>query len=300
MAFAKPNKELLLRNITSRITNLPTLPSVVNTIVKLTSDPETRIKDLAEVIRSDQSLAMKVLKMSNSAFYGFSRKVVAIETAVKILGFKTLKNLVLSVSAAALFGEKRNEEFEEKLWNHSLFTAVTAREFAMNTKYRMLAEEVYVGGLLHDIGKKIINDRFPYFYKRLAMLAAKKNVKEIAIENEALGFDHSDVGSYLAERWYLPVSLVEAIAHHHFPMLSERFQKYTYIIHIADILSKIVANYQLEPEELTNEDILQFYKTDVISMFELDNMNLFSLFQPIIDTFEEEKIMFEGTESENA
>ncbi len=285
------NKELILRNISNKIKELPTLPEVVTKITKLTSDPFSNVKDIVELISKDQSLTLKVLKMSNSAFYGLARKVLTAEHAVKVLGFKVLRSIVLSASASAFFKNKRkeNEKFDHELWYHSLMTAVAARQLADMSKYRSLADECYIAGLIHDLGKKVINDYFQMFYQRLEKLLEDKEVNPLSVENQALGFDHTDVGSRVAKAWLLPDSLVEAIEFHHFPKMSVNHRTYTFIIYTANILATYV---DTNPED--NEFYSTFINND--SNFEKIGIRNFKIteFNEILkEDYEAEKGLFD-------
>lgn len=285
------NKELILRNISSKIQELPTLPEVVMKITKLTSDPFSNVKDIVDLISKDQSLTLKVLKMSNSAFYGLARKVITAEHAVKVLGFKVLRSIVLSASASAFFKNKKkeNQKFDQDLWNHSLLTAVGARQLAMMSKYRALADECYIAGLIHDLGKKVINDYFPLFYLRLEQLLSDKEVNPLSVENQALGFDHTDVGSRVAKSWLLPDSLVEAIEFHHFPKMSLQHRTYTQIIYTANLLC---SNIDISPS--MDETFFNFvnnasnFEKIGISDFDVNKFN-----EILKEEFESEKGLFD-------
>lgn len=289
--YDRRNKELVLRNITQKIVDLPVLPSVVTTVMGLISDPDTTIKKLEEVIRGDQSLAVKVLKMSNSAFYGFSRQISSVEQAVKILGFNTLRSILVSSSAAALFvdGSEDEVEFHLQLWEHSLLTATISRLLAARGPMRFLAEELFTAGLLHDFGKKIINSHFPGIYQKVELMAEQKGIPEISIETEALGFDHADVGSLLASNWSLPPALSEAILRHHHPEWSEQFTRYVTIVSLADLMAHMHSEGRFKDPEVLSS----LSGTFRISSMELDEKDFHSLIQEIDEAYENEKSNFD-------
>lgn len=244
--YDKQNSELILRNITQRINDLPALPRVVTAAVDLISNPDITIRQLEDLIRTDQALAIRVLKMANSAFYGFSRQIVSIGQAVKILGFNTLRSLLVSSSTARLFLEgDEGRNFHQCLWNHSLLTAVISRLLAARGPLKFLAEEIFTAGLLHDLGKKIVWKHFPGMYERIEILSEQKKVTPILLENQALGFNHAHVGALLAENWNLPPALVEAVRYHHSPDKSEGYVKYIATVNLADTLAKLYTDGSL-------------------------------------------------------
>lgn len=257
--YDKQNSELILKNITQRINDLPALPRVVTAAMELISNPDTTIKQLEDLIRTDQALAIRVLKMANSAFYGFSRQIVSIGQAVKILGFNTLRSLLVSSSTARLFLEgEEGRDFHQRLWDHSLLTAVISRLVATRGTLKFLAEEIFTAGLLHDLGKKIVWKHFPGMYERLELLSEQKKVMPVLLETHALGFNHADVGALLAENWNLPPALVEAVRFHHTPDKSEGYVKYIATVNLANTLAKLYLDGSL-PGLRTLDGVLNSY-----------------------------------------
>ncbi|PKK91747.1 MAG: hypothetical protein CVV64_03535 [Candidatus Wallbacteria bacterium HGW-Wallbacteria-1] len=289
--YDRRNKEQVLRNITQKIADLPVLPVVVTTVMGLISDPDTTVKKLEEVIRTDQSLAVKVLKMSNSAFYGFSRQISSIEQAVKILGFNTLRSILVSSSAAALFADGSDEEaeFHQELWEHSLLTATICRLIASRGPMRFLGEELFTAGLLHDFGKKIINRHFPGIYQKVEIMAEQKGVSEITIEMEALGFNHAEVGSLMANSWSLPPALTEAILRHHNPEWSEQFTRYVSTVSLADMMAHLHGEGRFSDPEV----IMSLTGSFRLNQVDLDERQFTELIREIDEAYEAERSNFD-------
>lgn len=230
--------ELSLNEIVQKVDELPALPHVTYRVLTLTSDPKTSITELAETITQDQALTAKVLRMANSAYYGYARRISSIGDALIILGFSTVRNLVLAASVYNVMDKELNGYYllKGELWKHSMLTALIARLLAKKVNYDV-PDQAFTAGLLHDIGKTILNT---YMQKRFAEVLEKVhegNVPFMEAEQMILGFDHAAVGSRVAEKWNLPDELVEAIAVHHTPSLSKINPRLTSIIHVADAAS---------------------------------------------------------------
>jgi putative nucleotidyltransferase with HDIG domain len=209
-------RELTLQNLINRVDELPEVPQIAFRAIQLLNNPETDVSSLAQVISSDQALTAKVLRLCNSAFYGLSRQVTTISEAVVIVGFSSLKSLVLMLTTQSsmnkgLLGYKIGPG---EFWRHSLNTAEITRFLAQHTGANN-PEEAFIAGLIHDIGKMALNQyALPEVY-RATNLSQKERLPIHEAETQVLGFDHADVGAALTERWNFPPVLVEAIRRHH-------------------------------------------------------------------------------------
>lgn len=209
-------RELTLYNIINRVEELPEVPQIAFRAIQLLNNPETEVSSLAEVISSDQALTAKVLRLCNSAYYGLPRKVTTISEAVVIVGFSSIKSLVLMITTQSsmnkgLLGYKIGPG---EFWRHSISTAETSRLIAQRIKHDK-PEECFIAGLIHDIGKMVLNQHaLPEVY-RATNLSQKENMPIHLAEQKILGFDHAAVGAALAERWNFPPILVESIRRHH-------------------------------------------------------------------------------------
>ena len=228
-----------LARIVRRVDDLPTLPRSIISITELVNNPQSSARDLAGVITDDQVLTARLLKLVNSAFYGFPRRITTVTGAIVLLGFDAIRNLLLTTSLFDLFSPKRDKQGiqREALWDHSLGCAVAAKVIGGYLGYEKV-EELFVSGLLHDIGKIV---EMLFLEKEFAKINATVKERNILIkeaEEDLLGYSHADVGKLLAEQWNLPLNHVSAIAHHHDPESSERFSLEAAIVHLADILCR--------------------------------------------------------------
>lgn len=230
--------ELTLDEIVHRVDELPALPYVTYRVLTLTSDPKTSIAELADTITNDQVLTAKVLRMANSAFYGYARRIFSINEALIILGFNTVRNLVFAASVQNVMDQEFTGYVLPKgdLWNHSMTTALLARLLSRNAGFE-LHDKAFTAGLLHDIGKIILNTYMKERFTEVLDTVKTQNVPFSEAEQRIFGFDHAMVGAKVAEKWNLPDELVEAIAKHHCPADAKLNPKLTSVIHIADAAS---------------------------------------------------------------
>lgn len=223
-----------------QIENLPTLPEVANKLLKIINDPTTTAVDVANLISRDLSLTSKVLRLANSAFYGIPRTVTTVQNAVVILGLKVINTMVFSITVVKMFpGDGRNELFSrKKFWAHSLACAVLSRQLALRMRKFTLfdPEECFCAGLIHDIGRVVLDQYFHENFLKAIQKAMEQKIPLLQAENETFGFNHMDVGDWLTSRWELPQDIRVPIVHHHNPGRTEYAREITTLVHLADSL----------------------------------------------------------------
>lgn len=215
---------------------MPTLPHVVQKLASMIGRPNVSAEEIGILIEKDQVLSAKVLRLANSPFYGFPSRIASVAHAVVVLGLNVVKGLTLCATA---FDMMRNAGMND-LWRHSLGVAITSH--ILGTKAGMKnPEEVFVGGLLHDIGKVVLYVKWPDVGRQITQ--ATQHTSHSLMETEQALFEvtHADVGGWLATAWHLPTSLREPILHHHTPTAAQDAKLQTAIVHVADVLVKGLA-----------------------------------------------------------
>lgn len=230
-----------LENRLAKIIDLPTLSVVANNIILITQNPKSSALEVGRAISQDQALVSKILRIANSTFYGFPRKITTIPHAVVILGFANIRNLVLTASIFDMFQSKGGDGYfdREGFWKHSLACGVTSKLIAKRLGIKNL-EEVFIWGLLHDLGKLILDAYFREDFTRVVFLVKEKEILIRDAEQQLLGFDHAAVGSLVANKWNLPPAVIKVIRFHHNPPLANESMRMVAIVHLADILCRAI------------------------------------------------------------
>ena len=208
-------------------------------ITELVNDPKSSVKDIARVITDDQVLTARLLKLVNSSFYGFPQRISTVNSAIVLLGFDAIRNLLLTTSVFDLFAgrNKKNRQDQEKFWDHSLGCAVGAKVIGNYLRHDKI-EELFVAGLLHDIGKIVEMLYLPDEFAKVVAATNQQNILMLTAEEKVLGYDHAEIGRLLVSKWNLPNKLEQVIAHHHQPASAGSFIMETSIVHLADILCR--------------------------------------------------------------
>jgi HD-like signal output (HDOD) protein len=260
-----------LKRIISRIDDLPTLPRTVLRITELVNDPKSSAKDLARVITDDQVLTARLLKLVNSSFYGFPQRISTVTNAIVLLGFDAIRSLLLTTSVFDLFADRnrKRKQDQENFWDHSLGCAVGAKVIGNYLRHDKI-EELFVSGLLHDIGKIVEMLFLPDEFARVVATVNKNKSLMITAEEEVLGYSHAEIGKLLVDKWNLPVKLGQVIAYHHTPVSAGSFIMEASIVHLADILCRALnmgygGDNKIPPLDRFAWETLKI-KTDAIEM----------------------------------
>lgn len=226
--------------IVSSMGDLPSSPAVVNTVMSMTSDFNADVQSLTKALSTDQSITAKILKLSNSSFYGRASSVSTLDEAIMILGFFSLRSIVVATATHAMFNSDDSESPECKLWEHSLATAMCARSLAKKVKHPQ-AEEAFIAGLMHDLGKLIFLQKMQGEYLTTLSSGAKSGMNALESERDQFGFDHAQLGRVLMSKWSFPDKLVEAVQYHHEPRVdcaAPQPATLDCIINLADAMTK--------------------------------------------------------------
>ncbi len=246
----RKNQDAILSKM-NRIEALPTLPSIASRVLMIASNPDSSASELTDVIVNDPSLTSTLLKIVNSAFYGFPQKIGTVKQAVVLLGTGEIVALSFGLSTAKLFASAhlKGVYSPKDLWRHSMCTGLIAESLCKRfPEYRKLG--VFTAGLLHDFGKIILIDHFPELYGQVHVDVKKYELPLYDLEDERFGLNHAIIGEFLATNWKLPAPLTQAIAFHHQPAAATSHPQLAAIIGLADYLYYEVAALGELPNEL--------------------------------------------------
>ncbi len=227
-----------LRKKFEAVENLPSLPTVVQEILNVTNDPRSGAKDIQAVVENDQTCSVKLLKIANSAYYGFSRQVSSIKEAIVIIGTEGVKNVAMSLGVAECFLQlgKANQQFLNDLWVHSMGTATAAQVLAKKAQ-GISPSYAYCSGLVHDFGKVILAGEVGEGYFELFKKAKEEKKSLMEIEKAVLGITHQQVAGWVARSWELPDLVIESVELHHDAFKLEPPLPHVLLTAIADALS---------------------------------------------------------------
>ncbi len=264
-----PRGEALQKVILRRLKELPPMPQVMFKAREVMSDPKSNFKALADILESDQAMATRVLRLSNSAYYGLAGKVSSVQHAAVLLGYQTVGEIVSMAGSSSLLGNSlRGYKLDSgDLWQHSLAVAISSRIIAKKV-YPDYENDAFAAGLIHDSGKLVL-DRY-LLERGVAFDSFLEDGEQTFLDAEKniLGFDHAEIAAEMCKSWKIPNILIKAIGYHHYPSRSNE-NKLAYIIHVADSLSLMSGLgtgidgmlYKMDPNALEfiglREDLIQ-------------------------------------------
>ncbi|MBN2036313.1 MAG: HDOD domain-containing protein [Chitinispirillaceae bacterium] len=284
-------KQKNIKETIDNISNLPSHPIVIDRITKLLANPRTSAEEIGRAITVDQALAAKVLKLVNSAFYGFPGRISTLSHAIVILGFSTIKNIVLTASILDTFGSKgkATEGFNlEQFWHHSIACGAAAQSIARTTGSSE-KEECFIAGLIHDIGKIILCHYLPQDFERVIAMTQLKECLFYESEKTLFDISHDEIGGLLAKRWNLPKTLENAVRYHHKPSPTHEHYMMSVIVHTADIFVRALDYGNGGDSKIPVISELAWKSLD------LENASLFSFFDGIKDEVEKASIFMQLT-----
>ena len=216
--YTKTGRLLDLQDVLQNVEDLPSIPETLIEILRVLDDPDSGASDLAEVVRLDAPLMTKVLRLANSPYYSSRGDLTDIHRCVAVLGYRTMRQVAICVSVAtslvpAMEDAEGGLDYRE-LWRHSVICGAVAKHLARVVGHPD-PEEIFTAGLLHDVGKFVMELYTPDTYGDLIRSRAQENRALSVVEKEAFGFDHAEIGAAFAEFWRFPELLVSCFKRHH-------------------------------------------------------------------------------------
>lgn len=243
--------------LVNNVKDIQAMPSVIVKVLNVMKKPTVSMKELGDIVMYDQSLTIKILALVNSAYYGFSQQISSINIALSLLGMVKVKNIIVAVAMKPMMSGAGDKE----LWKHSIRVAAGCEYLAKLTNI-MDADEAFIAGFIHDIGKMVLNMTNPKMYEKVIEVTnAGHDILEV--EKKYFDSDHVRTGSLLAKRWQLPILLANIVSYHHAPSLSSIPVPCSLVCAVDKLMQE-----NFDPNKLDKD----FLKTMGIDMEDIDDL----------------------------
>lgn len=249
------------------IKDIPVMPQVATKVLQLQEDNlDISFKELEKIILLDPAITARILKVANSALYARQREIKNVQQAITLLGFKMIKSMILLVCASNIYG-KNKKKFKDipdtiitkssamDLWRHLVLTAFIARHIAVKLKLEDKKEDIFVCGLLHDIGRVVLMvNQADIYGEFLKEMANNPNADVLMIEENYFGYNHLEVGKIVLGKWNFPEELIDVVFQHHSKNADSPYKKSINIVALANLYARILVNEQLSAADAENRD----------------------------------------------
>ncbi|MBK7770696.1 MAG: HDOD domain-containing protein [bacterium] len=243
MILIDPSRPVDMQAMLAEVNDLPSIPETLIRILKVLDDPASGPADLTRVVRMDAPVMAKILRLANSPYYSSRGDLADINRCVAVLGYRTVRQVAICITVATSLitsVEKAGGQLDyRELWRHSVVTGAIAKHLARMTGYPD-PEEAFTAGLLHDMGKFVLEVHAPQIYTRVVAERHRRGGSLSDLERETFGFDHASLGAAFAESWRFPPLLVRAFADHHCEIVGRaraRHEQAAALVSLADYLA---------------------------------------------------------------
>jgi len=228
------------------IQNLPTLPAILTKLEGAVRNPDSSAKDIANIIEDDPAIMSRILKVVNSAFYGSpSNPINSLQFAVARLGMRAISNIALSTAVFSAFSSNSSADFDRKeFWKHSICTGIGVNilynRCKQNLNYRYDKDLLHLAGLVHGIGKIVLDQYFHADFVEALNICAEQECSLAVAEVQVLGCDHAEVGSWLGKKWNLSAEILQVLRWHLEPYsAAKQYQELVILCHIANYICNL-------------------------------------------------------------
>ena len=275
------------RNVEQIVDALPALPVAVWNVMRLTNTPDAPLVLLEQAIAGDPALTSALLKLANSAYYGLPRQTSRLLEAIVFLGIKVVRNMSLTIGTMGIWSDNDHNmaAMRQAMWCRAVQKAVTAKALAKHVG-SVDAENAFLAGLMHDIGKMVLLHQQPTTYVANEELMHQP-VPDLPMEEEVFGVNHLEVGRLAGERWQLSESIVEAIGFHHDPCAATEHPQLSAIVFLADGLTWALEHWTDIAEAANAMPDTFPALTDVLSVLSLQSKDVVALLRCVEATYED-------------
>ncbi len=270
------NKDKLVK----RIKQIPTLPIISQKIMSIVGNENASFKELVQIISKDQALAVKILKVANSAFYGLLGRVSSLEHALVILGTDDVKYIVLGFSVQNFFSHGESDAFDRtRFWKHAIVCSQVAELLGRHFKTRDDGS-LFLAGLIHDMGKVVLDQYCHEDFLQIIEHISSNNTTFSQAEREILGTTHYQIAAKVLRQWNFPDKVIMQVLYHHAPWYDKNYGTNSIIIYLANIFTKLSGwschpdEKQIDPHALATSSQIDFV---IKSGFDLDYETIKSL-----------------------
>lgn len=266
----------------TEIKDIPIMPQVATKILQLQEDNlEISFKELGNIIILDPALTAKILKVANSSLYARQREITNLQQAITLLGFNTIKSLVLLVCASNIFGKpqkkisitsevSKTKSSNIDMWRHLILTAFIAKNLATKLEYDQKKEDIFIAGMLHDIGRIVLLMNDYEGYERFLAIFIKDTDKDIlTIEESVFGSTHLEIGKTVLEKWNFPEEFIDTVSQHHSIGIDSPHKKMILVVALANLYSRMLVDEPLSSndKELKNSHIKALSLSPVVDEY---------------------------------
>lgn len=221
-----------------KIDAIPSLPETSDQVLNLLSDENTSLEKLEKAIKQDQSLSAKILRFANSRYYGYERQVTTLDMAIKLLGFNTLRSVVITHGVEDNYSAPEVPDFpREAFWEYSLACGICSEVLADHLGFDPEKKgEMFCAGHLHATGRTILDQHLHREFIKIVERVKEKNISMYTAEEDILNTTHCEIGSAVLDKWNLPNPIVEAARYYYEPQEVE--SPTVDVVHVASVLTK--------------------------------------------------------------
>jgi len=235
------DQPVMLRDLVDSGQELPSLPEILLRVSEQLGDESCSVEQIGVTIQHDPAISSRIMKAVNSGCEGLAQQISSVAEAVSLLGRERCKNVLIGSVLREAFGEQDNPAFSMQVfWQHSIKTALIARQLGAQLETISDPETMFTAGLLHDIGKLLLIDRFPQAMLDAEETMIRRRIDELSAELSQLGMTHTAVGEALMQHWGLPEILIDCVRYHHEAVHDGRNRYATHLIYLANRLSEYV------------------------------------------------------------
>jgi HD-like signal output (HDOD) protein len=273
-----------IESVISNIDQLPSIPEVASEVMNMVNDPDVSFKKIAEVISQDQSMTTNILKLCNSAYFSKGKEITSIDRAIVTLGLKEVKDIVIVIATKPVLDKPviGYDLSKGDLWLQGLVVATISKNIALMKKRKDVADVVFTGGLIHNVGKVVLALYVQNTFKEILELVESKNISFSNAERDIMGFDHQEIGEKILDKWKFPPVLKSIVRHYKDPdNAPDEFKTEVSIVHIAHNIS-LMAGIGIGSDGLYHE-----FKDSAIKNTGLKSEEVESIFSKVPNTIKQ-------------